>query len=317
MASLPYFDMKRVLDPLHTNLNYTKTDHAEYEKIIEGKQGQVKIKNNIAVKRHFKQEKFEREVKILVELNKSANVHIVQLFKVNILREIHMSHSGTDLFYVVQEYGLPMNCFILRNIFCQILEGLLCMKEYGGYSHYDLKMENILLRQDGTIVLCDFGASKTQEEVIAMLNGKIIKGSRLIEGTLSYSAPEILLDVGLLVGEKVDIWALGILLYQCAFLKPMIDITLVKGKSVYKLFKKYVEENFFLSRIRRNTKKDWDDIFSDASAHPINPNLKKLLQQMLCFTPFLRFGLAQTLKSDFLQGVKMKNHAMAKELFFF
>lgn len=316
MVSLPYFDMKRVLDPLHTNLNYTKTDHEEYENIVGGTQGQVVIKNNMAVKRHFKQVKFERELKILSELNKSGNAHIVKLLKANVLREIYMPHSGTDLYYVIKEYGLPMNCFILRNIFCQILEGLMFMKQYG-YSHYDIKMENILLKQDGTIVLCDFGASKTQEEVIAMLNGKIIKGSKLVEGTFSYAAPELLLNIGCLDGEKVDIWALGILLYQCAFFKTMYEISPVKGKSVYKMFEKYVEENYFLSRIQRNTKKDWDDIFLHASAHPINSNLKKLLQQMLCFTPFLRFGLAQTLESDFLQGVKMKNHAMAKELFFF
>ena len=312
MASYPYFDMKRVLDPLHTNLNFAKSDHAEYENVIIGKQGQVKINKNIAIKRHFKQEKFERELKILTELNETGNEHIVGLLKANVLREIHMPHSGTDLYYVLQEYGLPMNCFILRNIFCQILEGLLFMKEECGYSHFDIKMENILLKQDGTIVLCDFGASKTQEEVIAMLNGKIIKGSRL-----SYSAPEILLDIGLLDGEKVDVWALGLLLYQCAFYKTMIEIQPVKGKSVYALFKRYVEENFFLSRIQRNTKKDWNDIFLHTSAHPINSNLKKLLQQMLCFTPFLRFGLSQSLESEFLQGVKMKNHAMAKELFFF
>jgi serine/threonine protein kinase len=309
------FDVARVLHPLHANLNHTKTDHAEYEKIIKGKQGQVRIKNNIAVKRHFNENKFQRELKILNALNTKGNVHIVKILKANILREIHMPHSGTDLYYVLQEYGAPMNCFILRNIFCQILEGLLFMKECG-YSHYDIKMENILLTQNGTVKLCDFGASKTQEEVIAMINGTNIKGSTLVEGTFSYNAPEMLLDIGSLDGEKVDTWALGLLLYQCAFFKNMIDLSRVKGQSIYAMYKTYVRDNFFLSRIHRNSNQDWDDIFLDASIRPINSKLKKLLRQMLCFVPFLRFGLAQTLESDFLQGVKMKNHAMIKELFF-
>ena len=68
--------------------------------------------------------------------------------------------------------------------------------------HRDIKPENILLSKNYDIKLCDFGWS-------------ILHHNQTREtfcGTFEYMAPEILENKP--YDEKVDIWSLGILLYE-------------------------------------------------------------------------------------------------------
>jgi len=67
--------------------------------------------------------------------------------------------------------------------------------------HRDLKLENLLVAQDGALKLTDFGFAK------------LIKyRSWTLCGTPEYLAPEIILEKG--HGKAVDYWALGVLFYE-------------------------------------------------------------------------------------------------------
>ncbi len=69
--------------------------------------------------------------------------------------------------------------------------------------HRDIKLDNILLDNEGEIKICDFGVSRI-----------IKKGQRITEqcGTPAYIAPEIISDSGY-EGFSADVWSLGVLLY--------------------------------------------------------------------------------------------------------
>ncbi|BES87881.1 numb-associated kinase [Nesidiocoris tenuis] len=94
--------------------------------------------------------------------------------------------------------------------------------------HRDLKVENILVGENGQYVLCDFG-SATAKILSANKHG----ASNVIEEiekytTLSYRAPEMV-DVysGKPITTKSDIWALGCLLFKlCFFSLPFGESTL-------------------------------------------------------------------------------------------
>lgn len=73
-----------------------------------------------------------------------------------------------------------------------------------GYIHRDIKPENILLRQDGTLKLCDFGMSRTWH-VHAVCTPDLV--------TIWWRAYEILLGYED-YGPGVDVWAVGIVLVQ-------------------------------------------------------------------------------------------------------
>merc|ERR1712178_530896 len=68
----------------------------------------------------------------------------------------------------------------------------------------DLKPENVMLDQQGYLKLVDFGIAKKLDENNPQ--------TFTIIGTPHYMAPEVLLGRG--YGLEVDIWSLGVLLYE-------------------------------------------------------------------------------------------------------
>eukprot|EP00892_Ulva_mutabilis_P007267 jgi/Ulvmu1/4912/UM201_0004.1 len=73
-----------------------------------------------------------------------------------------------------------------------------------GIVHQDLKPSNILLNEKGEVKLTDFGISKIKRSTYL---------SRFMVGTPSYTAPEVWRADA--VNEKCDMFALGILLWEC------------------------------------------------------------------------------------------------------
>ncbi|XP_017272753.1 AP2-associated protein kinase 1-like isoform X8 [Kryptolebias marmoratus] len=108
-------------------------------------------------------------------------------------------------------------------IFCDTCEAVARLHQCNTpIIHRDLKVENILLHDQGHYVLCDFGSATNhfqnpQTEGVAVVEEEIKKYT-----TLSYRAPEMVnLYGGKVITTKADIWALGCLLYKlCYFTLP-------------------------------------------------------------------------------------------------
>jgi serine/threonine protein kinase/photosystem II stability/assembly factor-like uncharacterized protein len=83
--------------------------------------------------------------------------------------------------------------------------------------HRDLKSSNIVVTPTGLVKVLDFGLAKRSEK--DLLEGATqtigtIDTAQGLTGTLHYMAPEILR--GLEADQRVDIWALGVVLYEAA-----------------------------------------------------------------------------------------------------
>ncbi|CAD8079675.1 unnamed protein product [Paramecium primaurelia] len=81
-----------------------------------------------------------------------------------------------------------------------------------GICHRDLKPDNILVRLHGQIdiKIIDFGVSK--KFMVKKKNDKIYHEMWTRTGSLLYQAPETFLGGG--YDEKVDVWSVGVILYQ-------------------------------------------------------------------------------------------------------
>eukprot|EP00027_Filamoeba_sp_ATCC50430_P008144 CAMPEP_0168554480 /NCGR_PEP_ID=MMETSP0413-20121227/7801_1 /TAXON_ID=136452 /ORGANISM="Filamoeba nolandi, Strain NC-AS-23-1" /LENGTH=437 /DNA_ID=CAMNT_0008585221 /DNA_START=27 /DNA_END=1338 /DNA_ORIENTATION=+ len=111
--------------------------------------------------------------------------------------------SGGELLYRLQQckhFDEDTARFYAAEILCAIeyLHNL-------GVIYRDLKLENILINDDGHIMLTDFGLSKTG------MNGPKAR-TKTVCGTPEYLAPEILTEQG--YTNSVDYWSLGVAIYE-------------------------------------------------------------------------------------------------------
>ena len=143
----------------------------------------------------------ENEIEIHSKLN---HPNIIRLYNVsetedeiNILLEY--AENGNLYSLIKKENGLSENRAF--NYFIQIVNAVYFLHQ-NNIIHRDIKPENILIGENDKVKLCDFGWAKE-----LTLNNR-----STFCGTVEYMAPEIVGSE--LYDCSVDVWSLGILLYE-------------------------------------------------------------------------------------------------------
>ncbi len=151
----------------------------------------------------------ERLVKEAVTLARLQDAHIVTVFDV-----VHEGEAAFIAMELVEGIGLDgylrQEGQLAEDQVVALGVALLCALETAhdaGFVHHDLKPANILLGSDGSIKITDFGVSE-------LLTSAYQQRGDFVCGTPGYLAPEALL------GEpytfKSDLFAIGVVLYQCS-----------------------------------------------------------------------------------------------------
>eukprot|EP00667_Euglena_gracilis_P005332 EG_transcript_5366 len=149
-------------------------------------------------------ENLERELQ-LMKLFKHENIvryygckHDKEHNQLNIFLEYV---PGGSLASLVKKFGcLPEDT--VRHYTRQILGGLMYLHD-NGIVHRDIKGDNILAGDDGTVKLADFGCSKQLNDLANNSHG-----CSTMVGTPYWMAPEVITDDSG-YGPKADIWSVG------------------------------------------------------------------------------------------------------------
>lgn len=143
-----------------------------------------------------------QEARAMARVRNSAIVPIHDVFFVDDDPWIVMEYiSGRSLHDIIKDQALD-DLSIARIGLC-VLRGLIAVHR-AGVVHRDVKPANILVADDDSIFLVDFG--------IARIAGDTSLTRQSIVGTPEYLAPERF-KPGYTVGPAADIWALGVTFY--------------------------------------------------------------------------------------------------------
>jgi len=146
--------------------------------------------------------RFLKEAKILSKIDHPNIVKVRDYFTENNTGYIIMNFvSGNTLAnFLKQQVKNCLEPSIVKEIIGKLVKALAKIHQEGIY-HLDLKPENVLINEQGEIVLIDFGAAKQG------------MGSQTIQCfTYNYAPPELL--HGKTVGVYTDIYQLGVMTYQ-------------------------------------------------------------------------------------------------------
>jgi serine/threonine-protein kinase len=166
-----------------------------------------------------RRERFQSEQRLLAQLNHGG---IARLYDADTLPD------GTPWFAMEYVEGLPLtdycrkhDCSVERRLqlFRQACEAVRFAHAHA-VIHRDIKPSNILVKQDGSVRLLDFGIAK-QLDALDGTSGKTRTVLRLM--TPAYAAPEQLL--GDKLGVQADVYSLGVVLYELLTGRLPFDLT--------------------------------------------------------------------------------------------
>jgi len=206
--------------------------------------------------------------------------------------------SKGQLFDYIQ-YAGKFEEYLAREVFSQILAGVeACHKK--GYVHRDIKPENILLDENFTVKLCDFGFSKSFYEKIGEGGGaqKMMMTTQL--GTKKYMAPEIWLNLP--YTKSVDIWSMGVVLFF-----------MIAGN--YPLpYQATMKDPWFECLIRGQHKRFWDSHGRSNPNVSFSKEFRNLVLWLLEPSPNDRPNVDKIRKSDFMKKSVMNKEDYRKEM---
>ena len=271
--------------------NYNKKDKlSKYEigeELGKGAYAKVKLAINKITKEKFAIKIYERE-KLNSNSKKSCVYKEIQILKKlnhkNIAKLIEVISTEKQIL-IVQELieGISLREYynneirnqkgisihkeaIFKKIFAQIFSAMDYIHKHN-IAHRDIKLENILLKNNYEIKIIDFGFGMYNPEK---------KLQKFFCGTPNYMPPEIA-DKKPYVGQLADMWSLGVLVYKifCA------DFPF-KGKDEKELYKSIKSGKFSYAK------------YTPEYA-------KKIIGSLIVLDPNKRLSCEEVLKSDWLK----------------
>ena len=293
-----------------------------------------KLSNNYSIDFYYGQHKFDKQKIILVENIKIVNTEImnceinqitkeiviIKKFKnkpyfpklINILKK--ENNNEYDIYLIFEGNNISLDLLIKSIKFDyrkqkQLIKFIIYQITYGLYIlhsnniiHHNLKPFNILINEQSKISIYNFFSS-------------IFKGEKTIYYTLRYAAPELFYN-NLLINEKYDMWALGVIIIELYLKRNNIFDLIDKDNENINNMSNYLNQILsFFEFDEKNKDIDVNTLLKNIFDGEINPKFKiekfsneindpdaiELISNLLVINPTKRFSAKQVLKSNYLK----------------
>ena len=194
-----------------------------------------------------------------------------------------------EAFDLLADNGGALQEAAARTYFLQMAAGLRFLHRLG-IGHRDLKLENMMLAQDGTLKLIDFGLAHVAPVPNPLYAPWEMRAVGYV-GTRSYCAPEVALNNGMLYDAcKADVWSLGCTLFALVTGIFIVDVAKMDDPR----FRRLVQtQNGGDSGVRA--------IFGLYNRPcPLSDALVALLDGMLTVEPDARFDMEQVVNAAWM-----------------
>ncbi|CAG8621496.1 2271_t:CDS:10 [Ambispora leptoticha] len=219
---------------------------------------------------------------------------------VNILR-VYGSFVKESKLYIVTPYMAAGSCLdimktahpegldevVIATILKQALQGLDYLHKHG-HIHRDVKAGNLLMDEDGSVLLADFGVSSSLEY------GDRKNYRRTFVGTPCWMAPEVMEQAA--YDYKADIWSFG--------------ITAIELATGHAPFAKYPPLKVLMLTIQN----DPPTLNRDKTKHKYSKSLKEMIDTCLQKDPSKRPNTEKLLTHPFFKQAKRKEFLVTKLL---
>jgi serine/threonine protein kinase len=239
-------------------------------------------------------DEIEREVDILRNLNHFNLTKLVD----SGTAELRTKHKSKEVFYIAIELarGGELFDFIAltgqfkekeaRFFFRQLIDGLDYM-HMNGYSHRDLKAENILLDKKFNIKIADFGYASRKS-----------KNSTQV-GTFDYMAPEVIRG-DKYSGPVVDLFGAGLILF----------LMVTKNKP---FLKAYPTDDYYKQLLSNRSDKFWAIHLRPFGDDFLSEEIKDLLLGLFENNPARRLSISEIKAHPWYQGEVQSHDKIKKE----
>jgi len=242
-----------------------------------------------------------REIAILKSLNHPNIVKLLDVIAEEGKLYLIFEYCKYDLrSYILKNFpnqAIPEN--EIKDIMKQILSGVYYCHS-NRVLHRDLKPANILVTEDGTVKIADFGLSRFYSIPVKKYSPEII--------TVWYRGPEILLGVEE-YGSSTDIWSVGCIFGELFKKFPLFtgDCEIGQLLKIFEMLGTPQENEWvgvtklknYLQSFPKFKRKPWENILKS------NPSLEAidLMEKMLTFNPVERIPAKIALLHPFLSKV--------------
>lgn len=239
-----------------------------------------------------------REISLLRELSHPNIVDLKEVILSDGRLYLVLEFLTDDLTKLIKS-GKNFSPMVIKNFLFQLLSGItFCHRRR--VLHRDLKPQNLLINQDGTLKLADFGLARAFGVPIRTYTHEVV--------TLWYRAPEILLGATQ-YATAVDIWPIGCIFAEMVMLSPLFpgDSEIDELFKIFRVLGTPTEESWSgVSSLRdfKSTFPKWPPQPLSNVVKDLDPLGIDLLTQMLQYDPRRRISAVEAMQHPYFDDYK-------------